>query len=99
MGEKTQASASRCRYELSPDIAWRKIGGEAFLITRDGALTHRLNGTATRILELVLNDKTTDEIVATLTAEFSGAPDAILRDVDDLMTEMVSRGVLVKGGG
>jgi hypothetical protein len=85
-------------FELSANIAWRKIGGEGFLITRDGSLTHRLNPTATRILELVIEGKALAEIAATLGAEFDAAPNEIARDVDELIATMLARGVFVKRG-
>ena len=86
-------------YELDANIAWRKIGGEGFLITRDGTLTHRLNATATRVFELIVDGKTGDEVVEILSGEFASPPDAIRRDVAELVETMVSRRVFAKSKG
>ncbi len=84
------------QYEVDANIAWRKIGGEGFLITRDGSMTHRLNPTGTRVFELMSDGKTGDDVVKLLASEFDGAADDIRRDVAELVATLISRRIFVK---
>jgi hypothetical protein len=77
------------------DVIFRDLGGEAVLLDLASGRYFGLNPVGTRIWMLLAEGATIDAVVATLSHEFDGDAAAIARDVDELVTELAARGLVV----
>jgi hypothetical protein len=80
---------------LSADVIFRELDGEAVLLDFATGRYFGLNAVGTRVWTLLADGATVDDAVAAVTAEFDAAGDQIARDVEELVGELVSRGLLV----
>jgi hypothetical protein len=77
------------------DVIFRDLGGEAVLLDLASGRYFGLNPVGTRIWMLLAEGATIDAVVAALSHEFDGDAAAIARDVDELVTELAARGLVV----
>lgn len=86
------------RVRFAPDTVLQVIDGDALILKLQQEAVFSLNETGARIAELIAEGKTIDEIVETLAAEYDRSRDDLERDVRDLVTALLSRGLLVAAG-
>jgi len=79
---------------LSPDVIFRDLDGEAVLLDLASGRYFGLNAVATRVWVQLHGGAAVDGVIAALREEFDGDPDEIARDVDELLEELASRGLL-----
>ncbi len=80
---------------LSADVIFRELDGEAVLLDFASGRYFGLNAVGTRIWTLLASGASVDVAVAAVAAEFDAPADEVARDVDDLIAELLSRGLLV----
>lgn len=80
---------------LSADVIFRDLEGEAVLLDLASGRYFGLNPVGTRVWMLLDGGATVDAVVAAIAAEFDGDPDEIGRDVDDLLAELATRGLVI----
>jgi len=82
-------------YRRHPEITLTRFGEEGLLVVPRAALQAVLNGTATRVLELVDGARTVGEIADALAAEYDGpSRDELLRDVAEILVDLRGRGAV-----
>lgn len=82
---------------LSPDsvlarnerLSWRILDDEAVILFPDAGTLHRLNGTGTRVWELLDGARTISDVGALITDEFEVASDEALADLCTLAGDLV----------
>jgi hypothetical protein len=77
------------------DVIFRDLGGEAVLLDLASGRYFGLNPVGTRIWTLLAEGATVAAVAAALAQEFDAEPAAIARDVDELVTELAARGLVV----
>lgn len=82
-------------FSLSDAIAWRRIGSEGFLITRDGKSTHTVNKTGVRILELAAAGRSMGEVIEAMCREFAVSREVALAETREFLDAMVARKILL----
>lgn len=80
--------------EIRKDLAWRRVGGELFIVDAAGSRLHGLNGPAAVIWEGLAAGKDEAGLVAALTAEFDVAPAGAAADLAEFMKQLAAAGLL-----
>jgi hypothetical protein len=81
-------------FKIRKDLAYRRVGGELFVVDAAGALLHELNGTAAFIWEGLEKGRAEAAIAAGLAAEYEVEPAAAVRDVEDFVAGLKKAGLL-----
>ena len=81
-------------YTLNPDVEFRRLGDRMVLVHLETNQVYELNSTGARVWELLEAGAQEDEILKRLTAEFEGEPEQLRRDVDDLIRDLKSEGLV-----
>ncbi|WP_338467587.1 PqqD family protein [Novosphingobium sp. ZN18A2] len=85
------------RFAVSCDIVSREVGGEFILLNLASGTYFGLNAVGTRIWHLVREDACSlDEIRDAIMAEFDVGRAEAERDIHDLASAMLERGLLVR---
>lgn len=80
---------------LSADVIFRDLEGEAVLLDLASGRYFGLNPVGTRVWMLLEAGTMVDAVVAAIAAEFEADPGEIARDVDDLLTDLATRGLVI----
>jgi Coenzyme PQQ synthesis protein D (PqqD) len=80
---------------LSPDVVFRDLEGEAVILDLASGRYFGLNAVGTRIWTLLDAGTPVDRIVSTIADEYDADPEQITRDVNALIDELSSRGLIV----
>jgi len=83
---------------LSADVIFRELDGEAVLLDFASGRYYGLNAVGTRIWTLLAAGQTVDGAIDAVVAEFDAPEEQVARDVDELVTELLSRGLLIADG-
>jgi hypothetical protein len=70
------------------------LGGEVIILGLDDSMYYGLTATGARIWELVQAPRTIDEILTTITTEFDVDRERAAADLDALLAELQSRGLI-----
>ena len=81
-------------YTLNPDVEFRRLGDRMVLVHLETNQVYELNSTGARVWELLEAGAQEDEILKRLTAEFEGEPEQLRQDVDDLIRDLKSEGLV-----
>lgn len=76
------------------NVAWRKIEGEAFLISPEDSRLYRLNGVATRIWELCEEAASVRAIADALCREFDVEHETAVRDAGRMVEAFMEKRLL-----
>lgn len=87
----TETGLQRPQLATGVRLRWDAVRERRVLLFPEGAVN--LNTTAADVLELCTGERTLDEIVAELSARYSGAD--VRTDVEDLLAAISSRGLVV----
>lgn len=82
------------RYRRSKDIAWRTIGGQAFIVTTRTSTLHELNETGTAIWNYLDRPRTIADIAGHLAAEFEVTPPDAQRDTVAYLSQLEKAGLV-----
>ena len=75
-------------------LAWRVLAGEAVILFPEAGMLHRLNGTGTRVWELIDGQRTLADIGAGLMEEFDVSADDAVADLQLLADELITAGLV-----
>ena len=81
-------------YKVRTDVRYRLIREEAVVLKQEEGETLVLNEVASRILQLLEEEKSVEEIAELLLAEFEVEPEDLLADVASFTTELVEAGIV-----
>jgi len=79
---------------IPDDVVFRDLAGEAVLLNLSTGTYYGLDAVGTRIWHLLADHGTTEEIVKTLLDEFEVEENQLRRDVDDLIRQLIDKGLL-----
>ena len=82
------------RVIASPNVVCTDGGNEVVLLALDTESYFGLDAVGTRFWALLTTSERIGDAVARLQQEFDAPADQIVRDVDDLVGELISRGLL-----
>lgn len=85
---------TRPTLRLSADVIFRELDGEAVLLDFGSGRYFGLNPVGTRVWTTIASGGTVDAAIDAVAAEFDAAREDIARDVDELVAELLSRGLL-----
>ena len=80
---------------LSTDVIFRELDGEAVLLDFASGRYYGLNAVGTRVWTLLAAGQTVDSAIDVVVHEFDAIEDQVARDVDELVAELLSRGLLI----
>jgi hypothetical protein len=83
-------------YHLADKVVFDEIGGETVLLNLDSGQYFTLDEVGTRILQLLGQQGTVDSTIATMTREYDATPDRIRSDLNNLLQELLSHGLIEK---
>ena len=93
------AFSETARFFQNRRVACRVYDGLAEVITLDQPVRqHRLNRTATRLWELAVEGATAAQLVSGIVDRFEVEPARAASDLQVILPELVSRGILVVDG-
>lgn len=75
-------------------LPFQKLNEEVLVVNPKTREVHLLNPTATRIWELLENENTAAELIASLTAEYDADRAQVGEDVDALLAELAAKGLI-----
>lgn len=82
-----------------PDVAFREVGGDIFLVHPDGETIYNLNPTAAAIWRLMDEGLSIDEMVDVITTAFPVmSADHVRKDVIAVLGELVDQGFAILPG-
>jgi len=79
---------------IPDDVVFRDLAGEAVLLNLSTGTYYGLDAVGTRIWHLLAAQGTTEEVVNTLLDEFEVEESQLRRDVDDLIRQLLDKGLL-----
>ena len=71
------------------------LADEVIILGLDDSIYYGLSGAGTRIWDLLQTERTIAEIVDTITAEFEADRERVAADLDALLADLQSRGLIV----
>jgi len=83
-------------YRFSPDIAWRRIGDESVVLDLKSSDYYSLNETAALLWEALGEGLTPEKAVERLCEEFDAEPDAVRKDVEAALAELLSERLILR---
>ena len=83
---------------LSADVVFRELDGQTVLLDFKTGRYFGLNAVGTRLWALIAEGAGIAPAIDAIAAEFDAPRDEIARDVEELVTELVTRGLLVREG-
>jgi hypothetical protein len=84
------------RVTLAKDVVVQVIGGDALVLNLRDETVFSLNPTGARIAELIRTGISLDEVIDALCREYGADREEVARDVDDLVSTLLSRGLVVR---
>ena len=75
------------------------VGGEAVILHLDDGVYYSLNPVGARVWDLLQQPRTTEELVARVTEEFDVAAERCLLDVEELISALRERALVVCAEG
>jgi hypothetical protein len=75
----------------APTSAWRLIAGEAVVLSMDTKVLRGLNAVGSRVWDLIDGERTVQDIVDVIVAEFDVTRPQATADVDAFVRELLDR--------
>lgn len=79
---------------ISDDVVFRDLAGEAVILNLATGIYFGLNEVGTRIWHLITEHGATEKVVETLLAEYEVEEEQLRRDVDDLIRQLMAKGLV-----
>lgn len=92
--DETPVPARRNVVRLNTDVITRDLGGGSVLVHLGTNRIYEANSTAGRVVTLLAEGRSLDEIYTILFGEYLADEATIRRDVDDLLRELGDEGLL-----
>ena len=85
------------RIRVSPRVLHQEVGGEAVLLDLESEQYFGLNAVGLRIWQLLQHQDDPLRVLEGLAAEFDAPPEIIVRDLQDLISELADAGLVRLG--
>ena len=82
------------RFALCPDIVFQEFADEALLLNLKTEMIYQLNVTGTRIVSLISQGKSLQQITHSLLDEFDATPEQVDCEVRELITTLMAQHLL-----
>jgi hypothetical protein len=82
----------------SDRLSWRVLEGDAVILHPEAGTLHRLNGTGTRLWELLDGTRALDTIAAALTDEYEVSAADALQQLQEVGGELLAAGLALEVG-
>jgi hypothetical protein len=82
------------RFRWRPDVSFRRIDEETWILSPTGEVLHRLNATASRLWELLGEEPTADSLSAALTREFAVDEERARTDTAAFVQSLLEKGLV-----
>jgi hypothetical protein len=83
------------RVAVHPSVISRELSGETVLLNLESGVYYGLDGVATRVWQLLQQDRTIAEVCDAVLAEYDVELDVVREDVSRLVGELRERGIVV----
>lgn len=93
-GGHTGQDDSARSFRLRSDVRYRIVSGQAVIIVQSAGEAIVLNQIGTRVLALIADGLSDQDIIGALASEFEGSIERVDSDVTDYLTELVEAGVI-----
>jgi hypothetical protein len=84
---------------FSPDIRFRRVGDEGVVVDQSVPVVMVVNEVGVRALELVREGATQAEVVARIAEEYAVAPETVVADLREYLSDLRGRGILAPEAG
>jgi len=84
------------RVSAHPSVIGRDLAGETVLLDLHSGVYYGLDAIGTRMWNLLMDRRTLDEACAIMAGEYDVAADVLVRDLRDLLGELLERGLVVR---
>ncbi|MEH6552207.1 MAG: PqqD family protein [Pseudomonadales bacterium] len=81
-------------YEISDDVLFQQVAGEAVLLDLQGEEYFGLNEVGVRVWQLLQEGHSANSVVAALLAEYAVAKPQLSDDVKGLLSQLQERGLI-----
>lgn len=88
------AKPGPCSLGVPDGVLVRSLGGELVILDLNTSCCFGLDEVGARMFETVVEMSSIDDAVKALSTEFDAAPERIHRDLDELVSELIQRGLL-----
>jgi hypothetical protein len=91
----TAAETGTLRYQHSPDVLWRTVGGGVLLLVRANQQILSLVGSGSALWRVLASPRSLAESASILSEEYDVPAADIVRDIEPVLADLSSQGVLV----
>lgn len=82
---------------IAPDHLSTRLGDDVVILGLRDSMYYGLNGVGARVWELLHTRRTRDELVEAIVSEYDVAADTAAADLDALLADLASRGLIAIG--
>ena len=93
--EPPQATGILVKLTVNPNVIFEELEGQTVLLQLEGGVYYRLNGSGSRIWELIQEHGDLEKIHSTLENEYHVDAETARRDVARLVADLEGRGLVV----
>lgn len=84
------------RFALCPDIVFQEFADEALLLNLHNEMIYQLNCTGAKIVSLIAQGQSLQEIIQNLLDEFDASQEQINHEVYELIAALITQDLLVE---
>ncbi len=85
-------------YAAVPGVLTREVGGEMLLLNSDTELYFALNTSGAAMYELLIDGRSTEEVVAEIAERFGAERERVHGDLEALISTLESKGLIQSDG-
>jgi coenzyme PQQ synthesis protein D (PqqD) len=84
---------------INPSVIYRELSGEVVLLNLQSGVYYGLDAVGSRVWQLLMESRGTDEVCAMLLDEYDVGADTLRADVERLVGELTDRGLVIVAPG
>jgi len=84
------------KYKIKPDIAYRKINDEIFIVDSKNSYLHKINSVGSFIFEKIKDGLDEEKIVKELVESYDVDFEVAFSDVKEFIEELIKKGIIEK---
>jgi len=84
------------KYKIKPDIAYRKINDEIFVVDSKNSYLHKINSVGSFIFEKIKDGLDEKKIVKELVESYDVDFEVAFSDVKEFIEELIKKGIIEK---
>ncbi len=82
------------KLQIADDVVFRIIGKQAVIQNVATKMCFNLDKVGTRMWQLILDYRSTEDVIATLLNEYDVEENQLRRDVDSLIQQLIAKGLV-----